>query len=190
LQYRSQGNYDEAIAALRHSVALDPTHLEGRVILGWTLHLAEQPTVAMEVLQQAVIRAPDDVSALNALGIVYLVKGNLSQAVDTHERAIALDPKNEIAHYNLSLAYQRLQQSAAAIAYARTATALEPGNPHPWMALAIAQWGAGNVEAAQQAYRQALQLDSRYASEPFLSSLEVAGFNARQIEAAAAVRAS
>jgi Flp pilus assembly protein TadD len=62
--------------------------------------------------------------------------------VETHTRAAELEPGNEIAHYNLSLAYQRLGQVEQAIAEAQTATELEPGNPHPWVALALAHWSA------------------------------------------------
>ena len=44
LDYRQQGRYDEAIAALQKSLKLDASNLSGRVILGWTLHLAGSQT--------------------------------------------------------------------------------------------------------------------------------------------------
>ena len=42
LSYRQQGRFDDAIAAMRKSVELEPQNTAGRVNLGWTLHLAGQ----------------------------------------------------------------------------------------------------------------------------------------------------
>lgn len=55
LQYRSQQRYTEAIAALSKSVELDPQNLSGRVIFGWTLHLAGKPTEAIAALQKPLL---------------------------------------------------------------------------------------------------------------------------------------
>lgn len=46
LQYRQQGDFIKSIEALKKSVQLNPNHLDGRVILGWTQHLAKQPLAA------------------------------------------------------------------------------------------------------------------------------------------------
>jgi Flp pilus assembly protein TadD len=107
---------------------------------------------------------------------------------ETHTQAATLKPDNEIAHYNLSLAYQRLGQSEQAIAAAQTATELEPGNPHPWVALALAYWSADNQAPAIANYRQALSLDGRYTSRTYLDHLEQAGFSQEQIETTEAIR--
>ncbi|MEL6321057.1 MAG: tetratricopeptide repeat protein [Cyanobacteria bacterium J06626_14] len=182
LALRNQGRLEESIAALQQSVDLDPTHLDGYVILGWTQHLNGQRDAAQTTLKQAIARDAEHIPALNALGIVYLVDGQLEQAVQTHTQALELNPKNEIAAYNLSLAYQRLQQYTAAIEHAILATELEPYNPHPWVALAIAQDGAGDVAASEDAYRRALLLDGRYRYSTYLDHLEQAGFSGEQIQ--------
>ncbi|MBD2019823.1 tetratricopeptide repeat protein [Leptolyngbya sp. FACHB-36] len=184
LSYREQGRYPEAIAALKQSVDLEPNNLSGRVLLGWTLHRAGQTTAAADVLQQSLSLNPFDVPTLNALGIVYLVGGQLIAAVTTHSWAAYLKPNNEIAHYNLSLACERLQQYAWAIATATEAARLEPSNPHPFVALAIAHWGRGDRPAAQQAYQQALGVDGRYGDAGFLDYLNEAGFSSEQIRTA------
>ena len=96
--------------------------------------------------------------------------------------AALLKPDNEIAHYNLSLGLERLGQYNWAIATATTAAKLEPSNPHPLVALAIAQWGNGDRTLAQQAYRQALSVDARYGDSAFLNYLNEAGFSSDQIQ--------
>ncbi|NJK37456.1 MAG: tetratricopeptide repeat protein [Oscillatoriales cyanobacterium RM2_1_1] len=188
LDYRQQERYEEAIAQFQKSVTLDPHNLSGQVLLGWTLHLTGQEVRAAQILQTALVQDPSHEPALNALGIVYLVQGDLTAAVKTHTQAVELNPDNEIAHYNLSLAYQRLQQSELAIAHGLRATELEPENPHPWVALAIAYWSSTDPSAAAQAYQRAIELDDRYHESAFLDHLKLAGFSLEQIQLTNQVR--
>jgi Flp pilus assembly protein TadD len=184
LTYRAQGRYPEAIAAFSTSVAFDPTNLAGRVGLGWTQHLAGQAAPATETLVQTAYQDPFHVPTLNALGIVLLTRGYLHDAVMAHSWALGLKPDNEIAYYNLSLAYYRLQKYDWAIAMARRAGQLESSNPHPFVALAIAYEAQGDGNSARRAYRQAVQLDGRYREPDFLNNLSEAGFAVTQIQAA------
>jgi Flp pilus assembly protein TadD len=183
LSDRQQSRYGEAIAAFQKSVALEPENLQGYVLLGWTQHLAKQPAQAAATLQKAVALNPFQVEAANALGIVYLVAGDLAAAAITHGWATVLKPDNEISYYNLSLAFQRLGQYDWAIACAQSAARLEPSNPHPLVAAAIAQWSNGDLSSAQQTYRQAQALNPGFADPTFLQEdLTYAAFSPRQVE--------
>jgi len=190
LTYRKQERFEEAIAALQKSVALDPQNLDGRIILGWTQHLAKKDDDAAISLWEAIYRSPTSLQAFNAIGIVYLVRGDLPQSVILHSWAAMLKTDNEIAHYNLSLAYQRLKQYDLAIAYAQKAIELEPNNPHPFVASAIAQWTSGDRLIAKKTFREAIGVDGRYRSPEFLNFLNEAGFNNEQIQIAKQVLAS
>ena len=53
--------------------------------------------------------------ALNNLGNVYFLKGDLLKARDFYSRAAALNPMNATAHYNLGLIYQRVGLQAEAL---------------------------------------------------------------------------
>ena len=182
LSYRDSGRYPKAIAALKKSVELDPHNSSGRVLLGWTQHLAGQENAATWSLLQALYLKPVTVPALNALGIVYLVSGQLNAAVFVHTWAAILEPKNEIPYYNLALAFHRLRSYDLAIATAKKAAALEPSNPHPIVALALAHWDKGDRALAKQVYRRARDLDSRYRNPGFLVNLQKAGFSSEQIQ--------
>jgi Flp pilus assembly protein TadD len=181
LSYQQQGRYPEAIAAMNKSVELDPGNIIGRVNLGWAQHLVGQEDAAAKSLLQALYHQPFSIPALNALGIVYLVSGKLASAVAVHTWAATLKPDDEIAYYNLSLAFHRLQMYDSAIKTASRAAALEPHNPHPLVALAIAHWDKGDRTFASKAYRKALNLDSRYSDRDFLAYLKKAGFSSDQI---------
>jgi Flp pilus assembly protein TadD len=182
LKLRQRGNYTEAIVSFEKAAKLDPSNLSGRILWGWTLHLAEKETKATEVLQQVLAEDTNNIPALNALGIVYLVSGNLTDAVKTHQQAVNLNPKNEIAHYNLALAYQRLKDYDSALTHAQQATQLEPNNPHPWVAIALVYWDKGDKSQAKTMYKRAINLDSRYRQSSFLSHLKLAGFSQNQIQ--------
>lgn len=185
LSYREQGRYPEAIAVLQKSVELDPVNQSGRVLLGWTQHRAGQTLAAKDTLLRALYRNPLDVPTLNALGIVYLVSGELKPAQTVHTLAALLQPENEVAYYNLSLAFQRLQQYAPAIATAQAAAKLEPANPHPLVAEAIARWTNGDRATAQAVFRQAIGLNPQYTDPAALTiDLAEAAFSPEQIQIA------
>jgi Flp pilus assembly protein TadD len=190
LSYRQQGRFDDAIAAMRKSVELEPQNTPGRVNLGWTLHLAGQEREAAVSLWQAIYQKPFHDAAYNALGIVYLVEGNLTAAVLIHTWATVLKPENEVAYYNLSLALNRLKVNEIAIATAKYAAKLEPNNPHPLVSGAVAYWDSGNLNVAQSFYRRAINLDNRYKDTSFLSHLQQAAFNGEQIDSAKQILAS
>ena len=181
LGYREQLRYPEAIAAFQKAAQLDPGNLSNGVLLGWTQHMAGQEDAATQTLVNTAYQDFSHVPTFNALGIVLLTRGSLDDAVWVHSWALGLKPDNEIAYYNLSLAYQRLGQYDWAIATAQKAAQLEPSNPHPLVALAIAQWTKGDRPAAVQSYRQAVQVDGRYGDRAFLAYLKEAGFHADQI---------
>jgi tetratricopeptide (TPR) repeat protein len=207
LSYRNQGQLPEAIEALEQAVALEPANLSGRVLLGWTLHLAGNENRAATILDENRHRDPFHLETLNALGIVYLVQGKLWAAAGTHTWAGLLKPDNEIAFYNLSLAFQGLALYDWSIATAEYASVLEPQNPHPLVALALAydsrSSGLGNaslstpnavspaVDQAPQAplqtvlktiLDQTIALDDRYQDLVFLEHLQEAGFSEAQIQ--------
>jgi len=184
LSYQQQERYSLAIRAMKKSVELDPENIMGRVNLGWVQHLAGKDNAASQSLWQAIDRNPVSVPALNALGIVNLVTGNLAAAVAVHLWAAILQPKDEVAYYNLSLAFERLRLYEWAIATAKSAATLEPHNPHPLVASAIAYWEVGDRDRAKLAYQQAQNLDSRYSDRTFLPNLKKAGFSQSQIQKA------
>lgn len=190
LSYRQQERFGEAIAAFEKATELAPQDVSARILLGWTQHLAGQEAEAAQSLWSAIYIDPLSVQAFNALGIVYLVRGELSPAISIHSWAALLKPDNEIAYYNLSLAYHRQKLYAMAIANAMRAASLEPDNPHPLVAIAIAHWDNGDRDTAIKTYRDAIGVDGRYKEANFLDYLKEAGFSPDQIETSKQVLAA
>ncbi len=188
LSLRQQGKSEEAITVLQKSVELEPQNPSGRVLLGWTQHLAQKRQDATKSLLQAVYQNPYFVPAYNALGIVYLVDSNLAASVLVHTWAAILKPDNEIAYFNLSLALHRLQIYPLAIICANRAASLEPSNPHPLVAGAISYWDSGDKTFAKGVYNKAINLDSRYRDSFYLNHLKEAAFTLSQIKTTDKVR--
>ncbi len=181
LDYRAQERYPEAIAALEKAVTLEPQNISGRVLLGWTQHRAGMTEAAAVTLLDTFYRNPFDVPNLNALGIVYLVDNRLSQAVAAHAWSVVLKPDNKIGYYNLSLSMERLGNYEWAQSAAQEAHKLEPTNPHPLIALALAQWQSGERNQARQSWQRAIALNGSYGTAAGLPSLKTAGFSPDQI---------
>lgn len=73
---------------------------------------------------------PDRASDINLeLGIDYLRKGNLSEAKEKIERALAQNPRNAKAHSAAGLLYSRLNETARAETHFERAVALGEDNP-------------------------------------------------------------
>lgn len=182
LIYRNQGQWNEAMEVLETAVSLDPDNLGGRVLWGWTAHLAGKDDQAAPILEANLERDPFHLETLNALGIVYLVQGKVWPAIVTHGWAGLLKPDNEIAFYNLSLGFQRVGLWDWSIATAEYASVLEPYNPHPLVALALAQGSTAAREDTLAAIVEATRrLDDRYYNPDFFNHLKAAGFSAEQI---------
>ncbi|MEB3232626.1 MAG: tetratricopeptide repeat protein [Leptolyngbyaceae bacterium] len=184
LAYRQQEQWEDAIAALTTAVELAPDHIPGQVLLGWTQHLANQDTAAAETLVNAWQLDPFAVPTANALGIVYLVQNRLWSAIVTHLWAAYLQPDNEIAYFNLSLAAHGIGYYDWAIDLAAKAVALEPDNPHPLIAEAIAHWSKADYPSALGRYQAAIALSPRYATANVGTYLTRAAFSPQQIQIA------
>lgn len=189
LELRQQERWSESIEVLERSVALAPQDVTGYIILGWTKHLARRPDAPISLWQALKLNAWA-VEAANALGIVYLVKGELEPAILLHSWAALIKPQNEIAHYNLCLAYHRSGLPDWAISHGERAILLEPYNPHPIVAVALVYWSQGAEEQALKLYRAALALDPGYQTETYLDHLAEAGFSPDQITLTNTIRLS
>jgi adenylate cyclase len=83
----------------------------------------------------------------------------LQAAYDAAKRAVALDDRDETGHAMLSFVYTFQGRHETALAEARRAVELNPGNPHSQNALGTAcNWGSGEYEEAIPFFDTALRL--------------------------------
>jgi len=65
-----------------------------------------EPGRAVDVLRLAAERWPANIDVLNALGTVQVKRGAVNDALATFKRALAADPKDALAYFNLGRTYE------------------------------------------------------------------------------------
>lgn len=135
-----------------------------RLISGKEFFKAGDYKHAQEEFKGALQQAPNDITvkatASNNLGVIYNEEGRYDEAVTMLKDAIAVDPKNAIAHYVLANALTKKGKFDEALAEAQTATELDKTEPAAFRAVGEAALGKGDAALAIAAYRSAIELDS------------------------------
>jgi adenylate cyclase len=109
-----------------------------------------------------------------------------STALELANSAVSLDPHFAQAHSALGLAYSVAGQHAKAIAHARQAVDLQPGDADSQLFLAFAEMFGGHADESCEAMRTALRLDPQYVNGPYLNILGMSCFCAGRYDEAIA----
>lgn len=118
---------EEAMAAYRRALEIDPGLADAHVNLGRLLHEREETDAAEHHYRLALAARPDDATAAFNLGVALQDLGRLAEAAEVYEKALEIDRDLADAHYNLSGLYERLGQPEAAFRHLRTYRTLMQG---------------------------------------------------------------
>ena len=117
----------------------------------------EQAT-ATQLYRKILTNDPSHLEAQFNLAVLYHDQGKLEAALAGYEQCLARDPKLAQAYKNIGdIKFRQYDPPAAREAYRRALT-LAP-KATTWHNLGLAEAACGNLEAASQAWRQALRLD-------------------------------
>lgn len=105
---------------------------------------------------------PKDADAANDLGWAYRQNGKPAEAEKFLRQAIELKPDMPQAHSNLSVVLNDQKNSTEAIAEARKAIAIDAKQPIYQVVLGNALAESGDLKAAADAYKTAIQLRPDY----------------------------
>lgn len=126
VQFHQAGQLDEAIAAYRSAISLDPNFAPAYAHLGFALADAGQLNEAIPSCFRAVALQRNLPEAHNALGHALRLAGQLDPALAAFRQAIAFKPDFAQAHCGLGNVLRAQGQLDAAIAEFRQALALQP----------------------------------------------------------------
>jgi tetratricopeptide (TPR) repeat protein len=121
LQYDPQA----AIAAFQKALDIQPNFALARRDLGILLMQQQAYKQAANHLEKAAELGLSDPRLFNLLGIAYSRTNRFHAAIKVYRTALKADPKYAEAHLNLSYAYHKLNQTAAARAEYETACRLD-----------------------------------------------------------------
>jgi tetratricopeptide (TPR) repeat protein len=105
--YRATGKTAEAIAELKHALALAPNSDEGSRRLGSAYLSAGNKEEALKAYQQAIKINPYYWDNHNALGVAYLRYGDSEKALTSFQKVIELEPDNAFGYQNIGAVYFR-----------------------------------------------------------------------------------
>jgi arylsulfatase A-like enzyme/tetratricopeptide (TPR) repeat protein len=116
----SRGQYDEAVRELSTALDTDPAKNVIRLDLAKVLDEAGRHDEAAREYAVILAQQPQDAAALTGLGALRAKQGNLQEGIDLLRRAVAVDPANDRARFDLAQAFERLgSREAAAKEYRR-----------------------------------------------------------------------
>ncbi len=118
---------------------------------------------AKKALQSALILEEDNPEILRRLGVVYMNMNDYSDARQTYEHLLQIDPSDDLAHGSLANALHKLGEEDEALREHREAIRLDESYaPHHYN-YANTLYDLGKKEEALAEYRKALELDPQLA---------------------------
>jgi Flp pilus assembly protein TadD len=165
-----KGEYEAAIAAWRSALELNPDDARANNNLGFAL--ARQGRLAESIAcWERALKANDQipevrqnlVGALENLGVEWLRKGDVDEAMPHLRRAAELDPQDAAGQYNLGLALLRKSRFDEAIERFQKALALDPKDAQTHNDLAVALAQRRRFEEAAAHFREAIGIDPKSA---------------------------
>ena len=145
----------EGLDAASHAIALDATDHIAMNLKGMLLGMDGQEAAGLSALRSAYEINRNHVLGLGFLGVYEALAGNSSIGVGYALEAFRLSPRDPNRHYLLiclGFAYFASQQDAQTLEIAEVAMRELPDRPVPYLLLALAHVGLGQVALAKEAF--------------------------------------
>lgn len=109
------------------------------------LHLASwQSAEAEQAFQEAIRWSPNDSQILTLYGRFKRYRREYTESIRLGQRAVQLDPRNDVSHFQLGIGYRQAGDPDAAAVSLRVALALAPAAPMTHLQLAHTEISRGN----------------------------------------------
>lgn len=149
----------EAFNAFEHAVELDPKNSAARLRMGEFFLSAGAPDRAREQAEFVLQGGAANSEAVALLGAALEGSGRREQAKHAYEKALAMDPARVSVAVALADLYNRDDKTAEAEQVLEDSARANPKNATPLLALGRLHEQEGNVDAAEHAYRAAVQAE-------------------------------
>lgn len=155
----TQGNYTDGILLLEFFLSENPADPDLLYNLGMAYSDQNKLTQSIEILSHLMSIKPDHVNGRVALGIALIRNDKTEAGVRELQTAAEHEPDNLWAHRNLGAGLIKLKRYPEAVGHLRNATELSPQDQQAWYGYAQALETVDNIEDADKAYIQTVELD-------------------------------
>lgn len=163
VQAHQNGQFKQAEDLYRQILKQNPHNAEALHGLGLIAFHFQHTDDAISLLQQAIAQAPTESHFYLNLGHLFTTQGHILQAIETYQRALALQPQSPELHERLCELYVQTQNWAAALTHCQfLLQQVAPENPNLHNSLANIYRELGQPEQALEHYQKATQLKPDY----------------------------
>jgi tetratricopeptide (TPR) repeat protein len=149
------GALDAAITAYRAALQQNPEYRKASNNLILALVKVGKGEEAVKRARDLVAAAPNDADRHFTLGLAQSEQ-NIDDAMKSFRRALEINPRHALAHYNLALALNRADRTAEAIEEMKGTLAIDPrAEPHYMLGVMYAH--QGDFDAAAGEFREAIR---------------------------------
>ena len=154
----SQGMLDDAMAAAKQAVSVEPDRFDAHVMIGDIHRWQKRYEQAAASYARAATIDPANIEAHYRLGVARHLLGNFAKASESYLFTLTIDPDHFGANDNLAGVYLQLRRAHDAEPYARKATRLNPRSAGSWANLGMSCSLTERYTEAVDAYHQAERL--------------------------------
>src|SRR5688500_11287110 len=154
------GALDAAVDAYRAALSVRPDFRQASNNLILALVKAGKGEEAVQLAGALAAAAPDDPDRHFTLGLAQSEQ-NVTDAIASFRRALALVPRHTLARYNLALVLKRADRLPEAIDELERALAIEP-RAEVHYTLGVIYWHQGDADRAARALRAAVAMQPDY----------------------------
>jgi tetratricopeptide (TPR) repeat protein len=132
-------------------------------VVAQSLYFEGRTAEAERLFREVLREQPDDVAALEGLGVLLLQQGRPGEAAALFARVLAVEPDSPPRlRANLGEALRSLGRLDEALEHLRRATELDPGLAQAWNSLGLLAHARGHYDYAEVAYRESLRLRPKF----------------------------
>ncbi|WP_421854661.1 sulfotransferase [Oricola sp.] len=146
-------------SAANHNGGLSPEQTNALLSLHNQGRIAEALNTALALA----VTHPKDAFLQNFVGVCHAAAGQMQQAVERYERALAIAPGEADIHINLGDALNAMHRPAEAVAHFRRAIDIQPRTARAHNNLGSALIALGDIKAAADSYAKAAEIDPKLA---------------------------
>ena len=154
-----EGNREDGILLLELFLSDDPDDANTLYNLGMAYSDKGNLEGAIELLTKLVTIEPGHVNGRVALGVALIRNNETEEGVRELQSAAEQEPDNPWARRNLGAGLMKLKRYSEAVEHLRIATELSSQDQQSWYGYAQALEAVDNVEEADKAYIQTIELD-------------------------------